>query len=171
MTRQPETVTQIELLAPFPDDGWVDLWAWMEEFPEMNWDDYAPRDCASFVAEMRRRVASGERIWGVIAGGDLCGAIGYAPVTPRMGWFHGVCFARRAHGRGIAREAVGRVIEELRCEGVEKINAAFFDDNVRVHHLFRTLGATDEGLFRAQTLRAGAPVDMKVVGFLHEGRA
>jgi len=153
----------IALVSPFPASDLGRLWNWLHEYPEANTDDYGPVSFEEFSIEMRRRMESGERTWGVLSDGALCGAIGFAPATERLGWFHGICFSQSVHGRGIARQAVARVLDELFASGIEKVCAGYFADNARIDRLFKRLGAVEEGLLRAQTLRNGKPVDMRLI--------
>ena len=160
-------MTQIELVYPFPDADWAHLWNWVQEYPERNFDDYGPRDCADFIEEMRRRQQV-EWTFGVRIDGVLGGFVGFAPTTPRSGMLHGICFAQRAWGPH-TRPAVRRVFEELATVGVEKISATYFADNAKIDRFLKDLGAQEEGLLRQQTRRGGELIDMRLVGiFLEE---
>jgi RimJ/RimL family protein N-acetyltransferase len=158
----------IELISPFPTDFLADAWKWLQESPEHNFDDYGPRTLAEFEEEMAQRLERGERTWAVQDSGQLCGMIGYLPMTPRWGCFHGICFARRVCGTSTTRLAVARVIHELSGSGVEKISASYFATNLRVRRFLEDLGAVDEGYLSKQTLRDGKPIDMRLVAIFKD---
>jgi len=150
------------LLSPFPASALPRAWEWLREFPANNFDDYGPRTLEEFLAVMEER-ASQEFTWGVLYEGELCGIIAFLPLTERTGTFHGICFTRSVHGKGIAKEAVGQVIEELFASGIQKIQAGIFADNIRVARFLTGLGAVEEGLLREQTMRGGIAVDMQLL--------
>jgi RimJ/RimL family protein N-acetyltransferase len=152
----------IELLSPFPPSEFGRAWDWLNEYPERNLDDYGPQSREAWIAEMERR-AEHERTWGVVKDGELVGIIGYLPLAPRCGWFHGICFTRSAWGRATTQTAVEAVIQELFATGVEKISASYFADNPKIHRFLADLGAVEEGLLRKQTLRGGELIDMRLV--------
>lgn len=139
------------------------LWPWLRQHPELNFDDAGPTTALDLEDEMRRRREAGERTWGVSFAGDPVGAIGYAPITHRLGTFHGICFTDEVQGLGIAQTAVRMVLDDLYAEGVEKVSASFFAHNTRVHRFFARLGAVEEGLLRAHTTRHGQPIDMRLM--------
>lgn len=161
-------MSTIELVSPFPTQSLQLAWSWLNEFPERNFDDYGPKTPSQFGVHMVEREEAGERTWLVKKDGAPVGIVGYQPVTPRMGWFHGICFTRAAWGRETTQAAVGRVINELFASGVEKIGAAYYADNPRIGRFLEHLGAVDEGLLRAHTLRGGQPVDMRLVAIFPE---
>ncbi len=150
----------IELVHPDPV-----IWApmvleWLHEHPKCNFDDYGPRTVDEIEAKLANVTI---RTWGVIHDGAPCGVIAYQSIAPEFGAFAGICFTESVHGKGIARLAVQRVLNRLWAEGVEKISASYFADNLRVARFLAKLGAVREGLLRAQTRRNGEPVDMELV--------
>mgnify|MGYP001616950911 FL=1 len=154
----------VQLVSPVPAWWYRPLvWAWLRERPDLNFDDHGPQTVAEFEVEMQRRVDAGERTWGVYADGAPCGLIGYLPITATVGSFHGICFTEPVHGTGVPQAAVRRVLGELYLSGVEKVSASFFATNVRVHRFFLGLGATDEGVLRAQTRQHGRPMDLRLM--------
>lgn len=155
----------VTLAYPFPSTAYPQLWAWMNEFPDSNMDDYSPRDYTAFVSMMRRR-AEFECSWGVESDGELCGIINYYPTTPHSGMFHGICFTARVCGTPVTETAVRQVIEHLFDDGVEKISAMFFADNARVRKFLTRLGAEYEGYLREHTRRNGQPLDMMLLAIL-----
>lgn len=157
------------LETPFPDRALDLAWYWLQHDQHANFDDYGPRDFNAFEVEMRRRLAAGERTWGVREHRDLVGIIGYLPITPRLGTFHGICFDSLVHGSGIPQESVRAVLAQLWSAGVEKVCASYFMHNLRVHRFLKGIGAIEEGVFRAQTLQNGKPVDMRSVALFRGG--
>lgn len=109
-----------------------------------------------------------ERTWAVRKDGQLAGIIGYLPITDRLGTFHGICFARSAWGRETTMTAVCSVIAQLFKEGVKKICASYFADNEKIRRFLSDLGAEDEGLLHAHTMRDGIPISMRVVAIFPE---
>src|SRR5579883_279284 len=155
---------RVALCAPFPAASIPQLWAWLQEFPDANFDDDGPRTLEEFTAQMQARIGS-ERTCGAEAHGELCGAIGYRQLDPQAGLFRGICFARRVHGTGIARAAVSQVIAQAFAEGTQRIYALHFADNVRVHRLLLALGARAQAVLPRWTRRHGQPLDVRLVVF------
>ena len=118
---------------------------------------------------MTRRIDAGESVFGVNVDGELVGFIGCARITGRLATLHGICFAARVHGSGIAAWAVGELLETLYHCGVEKVSASYFADNEKIRRLLAKCGAHDEGLLRIHTARQGVPVDMWLVAFYQRG--
>ena len=158
----------ISIETPFPPQALPQAWGWLREFPDCNFDDFGPSTLDEFLAEMARRAES-EQSWGISKDGELCGIVGYLPITARNGTFHGICFARWSWGRETTMTAVRSIIGSLLGRGVEKISASFFADNSKIYAFFRDLGAVDEGYWKAQTLRQGKPTDMRSVAIFREG--
>jgi RimJ/RimL family protein N-acetyltransferase len=143
------------------------MWAWMQEAPMMNLDDYGPQNASAFGLEMDNRVRH-EWVWGVTMDGQPVGAIGVAPGTSRTAMFHGIVFTAAVHGLGVAQKAVRDVLAWLWANGIEKVSAAYFADNLRVGAFLWRLGAVQEGLLRRQTVRGGEAIDMALVAFFRE---
>jgi len=151
-------------------DGSIDdvaAWSWLQEYPASNFDDYGPRSLAEFVQEMSRR-RERELVRLVRLDSAAVGMIGYVPITPKTGMFHGICFARAVHGSDIAQRAVRMFLAERWAEGVEKVSASFFADNLHIGRFLADLGAMDEGLLRRQTYRGGVAIDVRVVAIFRE---
>lgn len=145
-----------------------EVWGWLQEYPDANLDDYGPRTLEELLSETARRTAAGELVRVALLDGSPVGLIGYCPLTARTGMFHGICFARRVHGQGVARRAVAAFLRELFDAGVEKVSAAFFADNRRIQDFLNGFGACPEGYLRRQTLRHGRAVDMCLVAIFRE---
>jgi len=153
-------------LVPF-QPAWVPMaWEWMNESPGASFDDYGQSTLGEFSEQLLQRHQMGHIIIGVLSGGVPVGIIGFQPVTPRLGEFAGICFAKHVHGKGIATAALSLMLQSLWVEGYEKIEAMFFADNERIAKLFRRLGAHDEGLLFEHTVRGGQPIDCKLMGFV-----
>ncbi len=156
------------LRSPFPEAFYPQLWAWLNEFPENNFDDYGPQDYRTFEIAMTER-AGIERTWAVMQDCIPVGIVAYLPFTPRSGTFHGICFSKAVHGTGLAQWAVSQVLAELFASGVEKVSASFFSSNERVARFLAGLGAVDEGFLRKHTLRNGIAIDMRLMAFFGKG--
>jgi RimJ/RimL family protein N-acetyltransferase len=158
-----------QLISPFPPESLPEAWAWLNQFPHSNFDDFGPKTYEEFVLEMDRREGMGEHTWGAVdETGEPVGIIGYRPIVAFTGCFHGVCFDKRVHGTGIAKAAVAETIRQLMAGGVEKISASYFADNHRIHAFMKRLGARNEGYLRNQTIRGGKFVDMRLIAFYKE---
>ena len=152
-------------LVPFLP-AWVPMaWEWLNEDQNANMDDYGPKTLAEFSADLLKRHTAGQVIIGVRHGGTPVGIIGFQPVTPWLGHFTGICFAKAVHGKGVAFEAIQSLLKALWLDGYQKVEAQFFADNLRIARLFSKLGAHDEGMRYGHTLRGGRPVDLKLMGF------
>jgi len=165
--KQLPTVPTVKLV-PFPAASLPDAWRWLQQAPRCNFDDYAPRNLEQFLETMVERQKA-ERIMGAELDGKLVGIISYVPVTERTGMLHGVCFTKSVHGKGAAAAAMAKLFEFLEGMGVRKVSASYFADNGRARRFFSKLGAVDEGHLKAQTLRGGAPVNMRLVAFFLGG--
>jgi RimJ/RimL family protein N-acetyltransferase len=159
---------QIALVSPFPATEYRKAWRWLREFPERNFDDTGPRTYEQFVADMEKRAEFGERTWGAVRDGTLCGIIGYRPITHRYGSFHGICFPQSAWGRDTTMTAVRLVLKELFAAGIEKVSASFFSDNTKIYRFFMDLGAREEGFLEKQTERNGELIDMRLLALFKE---
>jgi RimJ/RimL family protein N-acetyltransferase len=156
-------------LCLFPLAALPDAWKWLNEFPARNFDDYGATSLAEFTAAMEQRAIT-ETIVGVLEAGELVGIMAYLPLSPRSGALHGVCFAKRVHGTGIAAWGLRTLLSELFRGGIEKVSASYFADNGRVRSFLAKCGAVDEGLLKAQTLRNGKAIDMWLVAFFKGGK-
>ncbi len=154
-------------LCPFPTESLSSAWKWMREFPDANLDDASPKTFAEFEAVMRQRMQV-EALCGVRFKNKLVGIIGYLPISPRYGMFHGICFSQAVHGTGVAREAVRIFLARLFATGVDKIAAVYWADNIRIRKLLTGLGARDEGYLNRHTVRQGKPIDAYLVAFFKE---
>ncbi len=162
------TLTRVQTITPFPAEALPLAWEWLNEHPEHNFDDYGSKTCDEFVQEMLKR-SEMESSWGVLDGdGNLCGIVGYLPLTERLGTFHGICFADRVCGTAITHQAIESILNQLWALGVEKISASFFADNERIHRFLQAHGAVDEGLLRKNSMRNGLPIDSRVVAIFRE---
>lgn len=106
-----------------------------------------------------------EKTWAISKDGQLCGIVAYLPITPRMGTFHGICFAKGHCLPKEKREAVRTILKEIFDSGIEKICASYFADNSKIERFVKDLGAVRESYFSRHTLRNGQPLDMVQVAF------
>lgn len=157
-----ETAVDVQVIEPMPRDWGPRLWDWLHEVPDANLDDYSPKTWDEFRYQLCSRFED-ERFFGVLSEGKPVGVIAYRPLSPRLGVFHGICLTRHATGKGIGTLAVRTVLQTLYREGVEKVCAYFFADNVPVRRMFDKLGAVEEGLQMAQTVRHGLTVDLQLM--------
>lgn len=133
------------------------LWGWLNEFPERNLDDQGPKSAEDLKISLGSLVLSGGLLWEATLDGVPVGAI--AMKQEFQGWkFAGICFTERVHGKGIAREAVRRVLEMQFNRGVRTVRADFFADNRRVDRLLEKLGARGDGLLSSMNTRNGKMV-------------
>lgn len=151
------------------------IWDWMQEFPKANFDDYGPKSIEAFKAEVVQRVEAREVLVVAYLDDDPVGVMTYAAITDRLGTFHGLCFAKRVHGTGVAAFAVSRFIDKLfgkpKLQGVrpiEKIQAAYFEDNAFVERFLKRQGFQHEGKLRQHTLRGGKPVNCNLVALYRD---
>jgi RimJ/RimL family protein N-acetyltransferase len=154
---------------PLPLEQLGQLWEWLREFPQYNFDDYGPRDVEAFRTAIEGRLAAGEAIWGVRLAEEWVGAIGFLPTTGRTGMLRGVVFPRGKLSRHQKRAAVSLVLAELFASGVEKVLAAAFADNRKIRQFLLDLGAVEEGYLKRQTMRGGTAIDMRLVAIFKEG--
>jgi RimJ/RimL family protein N-acetyltransferase len=156
------------VIRPYPLHDVRDAWEWLQEFPQNNFDDFGPKSRTEFREELIERSRRGEKIWIAYVNHEPAGIIGYAPMNTYCGSFHGICFAKKWHGKGVAKAAVSKVIDEIFAGGQQKISASFFADNERVAYFLYQLGFKYEGTLLAQTLRGGKPVDMVMTALFKE---
>lgn len=144
----------------FPRELVWRAWEWMQEYPNANFDDYGPCTFSDFALQFDQRVERGEHMWLVKKDDQPCGIVCYVPATPRMGSFHGICFAKGHCNKTEKRAAVTFILGELFLSGVEKVCAGYFADNVKIGRLLADVGAVQEGLLARHTVRNGKPLDM-----------
>lgn len=154
----------VTLSRPFPANHYDKLWAWLHEYPDNNFDDFGTRNFVEFCCEIDRR-AEMEDTFLVRSHGAPVGAIGYIGLNSHLGMFHGICFAKAVHGKGIAAEAVKAVLNRAFSTGVYKVSAEIHADNLQVWAFLKKLGAAQEGLMIGHTLRNGKPIDKRLVSF------
>ncbi len=152
----------IEIISPLPVEAIPLVWEWARESPGHNFDDYGPETFEQLEAAIIERQER-ERTWGVKVDGEFVGFVGYIPTSHRTGMMHGILFAQKVHGKGIAREAMRQIFNSLFAAGVEKIAAGYFAQNLQVHRFLHKLGAIEEGYLREQTVQRGQKLDMRLV--------
>lgn len=165
--RSREQLVDVELVSPLPISWCPDVWGWLQVDPTANFDDYGPQNQEQFANECQRRFQS-EWIWGVAVDGQRAGAVGAVSMTPRLVSLHGIVFRESVRGTGAAHIGVSKVLDVLWNNGVEKVIASYFSDNMRVHSFLKKLGAVEEGYLKAHTIRNGEPIDMRLVAWFRE---
>lgn len=157
------TAPIVTLVSPLPASWLPRLWDWIQEAPAAHLDDTGPPTVEAFITALLHRQAAGERSWGIEVDGIPVGAIGYAPITRRLGTLHGICVTTAVCGTGTARAALFQILDELFASGVEKIAASYFADNLRVHRFLARAGFVEEGLLVDHTVRDGQPLSLRIV--------
>lgn len=148
----------------FPATCAVDLWMWLNEPRSPNFDDFGARDYDAFAAELETRTRT-ERIWTIHLHGAIVGYLGFAPLSPIAGQFHGLVIAPAQRRKGVGRQAVQLAIQRLQSEGFEKFLTATFADNEPIRRMFLGLGFEQQGYLTAATLRDGKPLDLRILAF------
>jgi RimJ/RimL family protein N-acetyltransferase len=156
---------RVQIVEPFPDYAWPEVWAWIASLRDKLIDDFGPKTMDEWMAFVEERVPQ-QRTWGVWMGGELGGVISFERGSPMAGAVH-LYFKRSMWGRA-PMPAMGQVLTLLFESGITKILTSVFEDNHAARGMFRKLGFENEGLFRAQTVRAGKPVAMVAVGLTKE---
>lgn len=153
---------EVRLVSPFPIEHYRLAYDWLLEFPLSNFDDGGPRNFGEYVAEMNNRQHT-ERVTEVLADGNPVGVIGFRPVTPSTGFFHGIAFVSSVHHTGIPQTAVSMFLDDLWANGIKKVSAAFFARNHRIQNFLIGLGFEEEGYLKAHTTQGGRPIDMRLM--------
>jgi RimJ/RimL family protein N-acetyltransferase len=136
----------IRLVTPFPPWYYTTLWEWLQEFPEHNFADFGPKTFDEFREEMERRQERGWKLYLALWGNLPAGAIGYQRLDEPQNttaWFRGIAFTRSVHGSGVPLGAVFEVLKRGFDEGVERVYAEFFADNIAVAKFLKKLAAKD----------------------------
>ncbi|MHA6719946.1 GNAT family N-acetyltransferase [Sphingomonas sp. RS6] len=138
---RPRTVDDAEALFPSLSDAAL-----------MHWWSHAPH---GHVAQTRASFARTDpdwRVWAITLAGDDR-AIGYVAVgekRQRNVSEVGYLLARAHWGRGIAEEALTRIIDQLFAEGQRRVFADTDPENVHSRNLLERLGFGLEGMLRAE---------------------
>ena len=152
----------IELI-PFDLEHIEPSWGWLLEYPKHNFDDFGPKCIEDWTKLCACRVQDeGELTFTVTLDGEAVGIIGVTWPGGRLAVMHGICFARRVHGKGIAAEAMRRLISQLFASGVERIEAYSLAGNLRVHRFLTKLGFHQEGILRQRTVQNGKRIDVRL---------
>jgi RimJ/RimL family protein N-acetyltransferase len=157
----------LEVVSPFPTYAVPRLWGWIQEFHHRVCDDFAVKTVEGYVTEWETALQRGRQSWAVYRDGELGGAITATRLSPMLADIHTV-FAKRFWGHATTLVALRQVCEGLFAEGATKIVSLAYKDNRSVIGIWRALGGTIEGTLEAQTMRAGKPADMIVLGLSKE---
>jgi RimJ/RimL family protein N-acetyltransferase len=156
-------------LVPFPRDHRSDLWSWLLQYPQYNFDDEAPQTQEAFELFFPLLSAHRRELWGVEIDGQLLGAMGFETLSPGLAVLRGIVFNRSTHGSGAPLAAVRLLLDQAWRLGYRKVEAQMLAPNGRVYAFLKKLGAEDEGTRRAAVLQHGKPVDMRLVAFFAPG--
>ena len=154
----------IQLVTPFPLELHGMLHRWMLEFPERTLDDFWPRNPQAFSDAIEARSIA-EKTFLVTEDEKPVGFIGYCRITSHLGSLRGVCFTREVHGNGTAVRVVRKLLQCEFDEGVHKIMAFPFTDNLRAIAFYKKLGAIKEGTLAKHTIRGGKVTDLLAMAF------
>lgn len=148
----------IELVSPFPEERWPQVWSWLERFRGSVLDDFGPQTMDEFV-EQRLTHEGPEYTWGVIQHGELGGIVTFSPANPIMGFAHTV-FKKELWGQRTTLPALRMIAQEIFDLGFLKIVMNPFENNHAILALLKALGAKQEGVFKAHTLKNGVPINV-----------
>lgn len=155
----------VRLESPFPLRAVPRIWAWIESFRERVLDDYAPQTLEAFVADWYAQTPF-RSSWAVWEGDELGGAITWeAWPQPGIGVAEAV-FKPAFWPR--AQEALGQAYAGLFAQGARKILIFPFRGNAAIIALYRALGARQEGILKAQTMRQGRPASLVILSVFKE---
>lgn len=151
---------------PQPDDV-ARLWGWLQEHPELNFDDYGPTSFQDFYGHLRLEYESGVEYFVVdVKGLSTVGVYGLK-IVGHKAEFHGLCFADYVHRTGVATKAVRQTLEMVfRDRSCRKVVATIFASNIRARSFFDGLGFRSEGFFRNETMQKGLPVHVERMALL-----
>lgn len=147
----------VEIVSPFPMSDAPRIWAWSEAFRAKVSDDFSPKTLPEFL-EHFRQTAEVATTWAVYRDGELGGMISYQQASPVVGTAHCV-FKKAFWGEATTRVAIQSAVAQMfqRCE---KLSLPVLAGNLAIISLLKKMGASKEGVLRAQTRRDGKPVDM-----------
>ena len=158
----------IELAEGFPEESRADLWAWLNEPRAPNFDDFGPRTYEEFLNELRSRVWP-HRPWSIWHEGAAIGYLAFQPLSPMLGFFRGMVMAPKWRGKGIGSLALRMAVQRLvAADGYSKLVVATYGDNARVRKMFEACGFEDVGYITGATIRAGQPLDVRIMTFPRE---
>lgn len=158
----------LTVLEQWPED-YETMYQTLQEFPQNNFDDFGATTTEEFTTEMIRRKEYGERLFIVRCNCFIIGYIGCRRVSSKKAIFHGICFAKEFHGKGLAKQALDEVIERIFDSGVTELYASFFAHNEKIYNLLKSLGAEDYGYKPKYTSQGGQAIDMRLVVFRQKG--
>jgi RimJ/RimL family protein N-acetyltransferase len=153
----------ISLVSPFPVEHIPVLWAWMNEYRHLNFDDGGCRSAHELGAQIYWRELSGEIVWEVRDDGTPIGAIGYRKVSRTLGEFRGICFTSCVHGTPATYEAVAFALRIAFSDGIKAVRAEVFAHNQRVQKFLAKLGGVVIDYIPSGSIQNGVPIDWKVV--------
>ncbi len=147
---------RLVLRALSPDDADALHPTFADEALMTWWSSAAQKDVdetRAYLAQEGRPNATQWRGWAIVVRGEGDAAVGFVSTGERRTGVSeiGYMLARSHWGRGIAAEAVGRVIEHLfDVEGHRRIFADTDPDNLGSRRLLEKLGFQQEGVLRGE---------------------
>lgn len=154
---------KVSLRAVQPEDISL-IWAWLNEYPSANFDDYGPQSVGMLHDQILTRIQAGEYIAVATLNEKPVGVIGYRVLTGRMGEMRGICFAKEVHDTGVCHFAVKNFLKVVMASGkLQKIKACFFKDSKHIKKFLSAMGFVHEGTLMSETMRGGKAIDVSVV--------
>lgn len=170
MTDAPILATDRLQLRPLRIEDAEALYPTLSDAELMTWWSRAPLGSVEEVRSYFARHDDAWRCWAIILAGEDT-AIGWvAAGEKRQGGVTelGYILAREHWGRGIAREAVSAVIDQLFAEGQRRVFADTDPENAASIALLERLGFRREGLLRAEWETHIGVRDSVILGLLKD---
>lgn len=158
----------VELRSPFPAEDIPRIWAWIEPFRWRVSDDFSPKTLAEFVVHFRGVAERAAKTWAVYVSGELGGVITYERLSPVVGTAHAT-FKKSFWGQKTTLPAIDEAVNEMLADR-PKLSLPVIEGNKAMMGLLKKLGATQEGVLKAHTLRDDEAARPRADGSLQEGR-
>lgn len=157
----------VELRSPFPAEDIPRIWAWIEPFRWRVSDDFSPKTLAEFVVHFRGVAERAAKTWAVYVSGELGGVITYERLSPVVGTAHAT-FKKSFWGQKTTLPAIDEAVNEMLADR-PKLSLPVIEGNKAMMGLLKKLGATQEGVLKAHTLRDGKPLDLVLMALFRKG--
>ncbi len=132
------------------------LWKWLNQPREPNFDDFGPRTFAGFYDVLLKRSAT-EKTWAIHWHGKIVGYLAFAPLNPVSGQFHGLVIAPEYRRRGFGRAALKLALAELRRSGFRSLLVMPFRSNHAIRYILQELGFQLYGWMEQASEQDGKP--------------
>ncbi len=123
----------------------------------------------AYLALLQKRYAQGEFYdWGIDFNGHIVGTVGFTSFSVEHGIGEvGYVLSSSVWGKGIASEALARIMEYGFCElGLNRIEARFMVENVKSENVLKRAGFTPEGVIRDGVYAKGKYRDVALYSIL-----